>query len=566
MSLSQVRPSTPNMVLYDEDLANGVEVTNTMIGGKTGSRPGTTGSLAPPPPMQYHSPPDSMLKDTGTAGTAPGIWTIEGEKDPLDEDPDQAINFDEDDTKILLEKEFDDFYEDHAHKSAGPVVFVSKTLGMLPVIWTEEESENECKSYFNLYTFVIFIGWVGLAVVSGLRVEKIGTFPGDGPISPDNDTAYHLRFLSRCSIDTYLSCTWIGSLVALLFGVFKCRSFAEVLMGLSEIDAQLELQAKHYDKIKRKTLYWIVFLGALLAIHGLSFYTILNDGAMFDLMLFISVMLAHCLVFVLDLQYLHFSMVMCKRYRMINKILVHITKPWTTFRNETPPNHILHNILQHRFDQIFEPANEDLAMTKKSLNEKELPLALFLKSPEEPKLTKEEENTFIIQMDILRGIHADMMALANEVNHLLGFQILVHIITSVVFVVMFGYFFAAAAIDTKFYWPYLALGLLPALRIFLVGHWGQLVEQQSRQPFLTICQVSTVDGSPRLERQVQKLTIQMNHQCPKLTAAGYFNLGRNMILKTIGVAVVFTFFMVQFQRARDMISTVTMAKKAETTS
>ena len=63
-----------------------------------------------------------------------------------------------DDTKILLEKEFDDFYEDSVHKSAGPVVFVSKTLGMLPAIWTEEESENECKSYFNLYTFVIFIG------------------------------------------------------------------------------------------------------------------------------------------------------------------------------------------------------------------------------------------------------------------------------------------------------------------------------------------------------------------------------------------------------------------------
>ena len=54
---------------------------------------------------------------------------------------------------------------------------------------------------------------------------------------------------------------------------------------------------------------------------------------------------------------------------------------------------------------------------------------------------------------------------------------------------------------------------------------------QSRQPFMTICQVSTVDGSPRLERQVQKLTIQMHHQCPTLTAAGYFTLGRNMILK-----------------------------------
>lgn len=41
---------------------------------------------------------------------------------------------------------------------SGPVVFVSKMLGMLPAIWTEEESESECKSYFNLYTFVIFAG------------------------------------------------------------------------------------------------------------------------------------------------------------------------------------------------------------------------------------------------------------------------------------------------------------------------------------------------------------------------------------------------------------------------
>ncbi len=48
---------------------------------------------------------------------------------------------------------------------------------------------------------------------------------------------------------------------------------------------------------------------------------------------------------------------------------------------------------------------------------------------------------------------------------------------------------------------------------------------------MTICQMSTLDGSPRLERQVQKLTIQMNHQCPTLKAAGYFNIGRNMILK-----------------------------------
>ena len=33
------------------------------------------------------------------------------------------------------------------------------------------------------------------------------------------------------------------------------------------------------------------------------------------------------------------------------QILVHITKPWKTFRNVQPPNYVLQNILQHRFDQ-----------------------------------------------------------------------------------------------------------------------------------------------------------------------------------------------------------------------
>ena len=44
------------------------------------------------------------------------------------------------------------------HKSAGPVVFVSKMLGMIPVIWTEEQDDSDSKSYYNLYTFVIFAG------------------------------------------------------------------------------------------------------------------------------------------------------------------------------------------------------------------------------------------------------------------------------------------------------------------------------------------------------------------------------------------------------------------------
>ena len=159
---------------------------------------------------------------------------MEGERDIMD-DENGSIGgmdggMDEDDTKILLEKEFDDFYEDRVHKSAGPVIFVSKTLGMLPVIWTEDEAESECKSYFNLYTFVIFIGWVGLAAVSGLRLEKMSDWPGEVPRTAENMTDPK-RFLTRSSVDTYLAATWVASLVAVLFGVFKCRSFAEVLFS-----------------------------------------------------------------------------------------------------------------------------------------------------------------------------------------------------------------------------------------------------------------------------------------------------------------------------------------------
>ena len=41
-------------------------------------------------------------------------------------------------------------------------------------------------------------------------------------------------------------------------------------------------------------------------------------------------------------------MFLCKRYRLTNKILAHITKPWKTFRNERPPNYVLQNLLQYR--------------------------------------------------------------------------------------------------------------------------------------------------------------------------------------------------------------------------
>ena len=114
--------------------------------------------------------------------------------------------------------------------------------------------------------------------------------------------------------------------MTLLFGVFKCRSFAEVLFGLSETDAQLELQEKHYEKIKRKSLYWIVFLVMLLASHAVAFTQTMVDSVGFDILILLSDTMAHATVFVLDLQYLYMIMVLCKRYRLCNKILVHITK------------------------------------------------------------------------------------------------------------------------------------------------------------------------------------------------------------------------------------------------
>ena len=124
----------------------------------------------------------------------------------------------EEDTRILLEKEFDDYYEDRAHKSAGPVVFLSKCLGMLPVIWTDDDAESDCKSYFNLYTFIVFLAWIGqqdynddddddddnynnnagVAVISAFRVKLIDPWPAGGYFTGDNVTD-STRFLGRVS-------------------------------------------------------------------------------------------------------------------------------------------------------------------------------------------------------------------------------------------------------------------------------------------------------------------------------------------------------------------------------
>jgi hypothetical protein len=121
------------------------------------------------------------------------------------------------------------------------------------------------------------------------------------------------------------------------FGFFFCEnakrsratkpaSVVNFVYYLHPQDAQLELQEKHYEKIKRKSLYWIVFLCLLLAGHAVAFYTVMYDSVGFDILILLSDTLAHATVFVLDLQFLHLVMVLCKRYRLVNKILVHITK------------------------------------------------------------------------------------------------------------------------------------------------------------------------------------------------------------------------------------------------
>lgn len=51
------------------------------------------------------------------------------------------------------------------------------------------------------------------------------------------------------TVDTYIGSVFSNCLVAVLFGIFKCTSFADVLFSTSELDSQLELKEKHYDKV-----------------------------------------------------------------------------------------------------------------------------------------------------------------------------------------------------------------------------------------------------------------------------------------------------------------------------
>merc|ERR1712012_1092387 len=461
----------------------------------------------------------------------------------------------EEEERILLEKEFDDYYEDRVHKSAGPIVFLSKSMAMLPVIWTDDEAESECKTYFNLYTFVVFLAWFGLAVIAALRVCKMDneiTWPCDNvtALMGENATS-EKRFLSRMTVDSYIGCLFSNCIVAILFGIFKCTSFADVLYKASEVDSQLELKEKHYDKIKRKTLYWVSVEIVLIAAHVVGVVFMFEDIQR-DLILMAVILAANLAIGVLDLQYIHLCMVLCKRYRMLNKIMARITQPFKTFRAEEPSHQMLQKILSYRwesikkeeasktFDQIWEPSEKDEIQlpdheiadpVKVDMSKMDIPPALLMKSNDH-EISREEETTVILQLDILRGIRSDLHNVGQEINQLLGFQILVHLVTSVVIMVIFGFFTT----------------ITPLLRVLLIGHWAQVMKDTSMKPFWTMSQMSTLDGSPKLERQVQKLGLQAAQKTARISAAGYFYITRNTITRVFGMSLLFIFLLVKFDR------------------
>ena len=120
---------------------------------------------------------------------------------------------------------------------------------------------------------------------------------------------------------------------------------------MSQLDSQLELKEKHYDKIKRKTLYWVVAELLLLVLQMTGVVFMFEDISR-DIILLVCILCANMAMAVLDLQYIHMTMVVCKRFRTLNKIIEHIIKPFRTFRAEEPTNEMLQKILAFRYDTV----------------------------------------------------------------------------------------------------------------------------------------------------------------------------------------------------------------------
>ena len=67
-------------------------------------------------------------------------------------------------------------------------------------------------------------------------------------------------------------------------------------------------------QIKRKTLYWIVVELILIGLHMVGVVFMFEDIQR-DLILLACILCANLAISVLDLQYIHMCMVLCKRYR-----------------------------------------------------------------------------------------------------------------------------------------------------------------------------------------------------------------------------------------------------------
>merc|ERR1712018_620194 len=109
--------------------------------------------------------------------------------------------------------------------------------------------------------------------------------------------------------------------------------------------------------------------------------------------------------------------------------MAHITQPFKTFRAEEPSHQMLQKILSYRwesikkeeasktFDQIWEPSEKDEVQLPESneiadpvkvdMSKMDIPPALLMKSNDH-EISREEETTVILQLDILRGIHSDL--------------------------------------------------------------------------------------------------------------------------------------------------------------
>ena len=60
---------------------------------------------------------------------------------------------------------------------------------------------------------------------------------------------------------------------------------------------------------------------------------------------------------------------------------------------------VLTNFVLFRFDQIFEPGSASDPMSDKAeLMNRKVPLEMLIKAQDEPKISKEEENTVVLQV------------------------------------------------------------------------------------------------------------------------------------------------------------------------